>query len=89
MRDVRFLGEAAGGHEQPAGARGGAYLVFVGGGELGQGLGRLMGGGDNAGQVTGLGGERFGGAEGLGRAALQGPSGVGVGQPPGPQRQVC
>ena len=89
VRDVRFLGEAAGGHEQPAGTRGRAYLLFVGGGDLRQGLARVMGGRDNTGQITGLGGQRFGRADGLGRAALQGPYGVGVGQPPGPQRQVC
>ena len=86
--DVNAGGQAAGGHEQPPGVRGGADLLLVTGRDLGQRLARVMDGRDHARNVIGQQGKVSGRTDLLGRAAFQGPPGVGVGQPPGPQRQI-
>jgi hypothetical protein len=84
MRDVESVGEAAGGYEQSPGIGCGADLAVVGSGDLGQGLGGLMHGCDDTGQVAGFGGEVLRGAGGVRRADVECPVGVGVGEPPGP-----
>jgi hypothetical protein len=48
MGDVEAVGEAAGGYEQPPGLGGGLDLAVVGGGDLGQGRGGLVDGGDHS-----------------------------------------
>ena len=89
VRDVEVVEQAAGGHEQPPGPCGRVDLSLAGVGESRQGVAGVMHRGHDGREVTRFGGEALRGAGCLGGSEGEGPFGVGVGEPPGPESQVC
>jgi hypothetical protein len=85
MGDVESVGKAAGRYEQSPGIGCGADLAVVRSRDLGQGLGRLMHGRDDSGQVAGFGGQGLRGCGWRGRAQWRRPARVSVGESAGPQ----
>ena len=77
------------GDQQPPGLGGGADLGMAGGGGRSQGLGGLVHGRDDGGEIARFGSEGLRRAGRVGGAEGRGPGGVGIGEPSGPQGQVA